>query len=179
MTGAGGRAGRIVAAVLMLTTAACSSSTKHVRERVSSTVAAAPTTTVPDVPVTPTCARNAATEAITGALASASAIGWAGNGQGVVTCLGGTFYVQGSTNRAYGFGIYGGGPTTWVDADGYLPEQITTFRHGGANVSITEFADDVNIGGNAYVVVYSRVVASNAGAQTIVADPKPTNGLVP
>ena len=40
------------------------------------------------------CAFNVATSAFTGAFGTASAIGWEGNDQGVVTCLGGTFYVQ-------------------------------------------------------------------------------------
>ena len=60
----------------------------------------------------------------------------------------------GSFNHAFGFGIYGGGPTTWVDADGYLPAQITSFTRQGAAVAITEFADRVVLGGNAYVAVY-------------------------
>ena len=40
------------------------------------------------------CTFNLATDAFTGADGSAAAIGWAGNHQGVVTCLGGTFLVQ-------------------------------------------------------------------------------------
>ena len=40
------------------------------------------------------CNFNLATDAFTGADATASAIGWEGNHQGVVTCLGGTFVVQ-------------------------------------------------------------------------------------
>ena len=77
------------------------------------------------------CALNAPTEAITGAYGSASAIGWAGNYQGVVTCLGGSFYVQDGIEKRFGFGIYAGGPTKWVDAEGYLPAQVTTFRSCG------------------------------------------------
>ncbi len=92
-----------------------------------------------------------------GADATASAIGWAGNHEGVVTCLGGSFYVLDGINRTYSFGLYRGGPTTWVDADGFLPAQITTFRRSGATVAITEFADELTIGGNAYVAVYCRV----------------------
>ena len=84
-------------------------------------------------------------------------IGWEGNQQGVVTCLGGTFIVQDGLYQDFGFGIYSGAPTTWSDADGCLPVQITTFSHSGAKVSITEFADRVVLGGDAYVAVYSRV----------------------
>ena len=110
----------------------------------------------------PTTARTTSnTEAFTGADGTASAIGWEGNHQGVVTCLGGTFFVQDGINKNYGFGIYTGAPTTWADADGYLPAQITTFQTLGANVSITEFADQVVLGGDAYVAVYSRVAVRN------------------
>ncbi len=73
------------------------------------------------------CKYNTSTSAFTGAGGTASAIGWEGNYEGVVTCLGGTFFVQDGINRDYGFGIYSGTPTTWTDAEGYLPAQITTF----------------------------------------------------
>ena len=126
-----------------------------------------------------TCTFNVSTDAITGAYGTASAIGWAGNAQGVTTCLGGAFYVQDGINRAFGFGIYSGSPTTWVDAEGYLPAQITTFGHRGATVAITEFADQVTLGGNAYVAVYSRVEVTNSTNHAVTADPEPSPGLIP
>jgi len=125
------------------------------------------------------CKFNTSTSAFTGAGATASAIGWEGNYEGVVTCLGGTFFVQDGINRDYGFGIYSGTPTTWTDADGYLPAQITTFSHDGAGVSITEFADKVVLGGEDFVAVYSRVAVRNPTARVIVADPDPSSGMVP
>ena len=73
------------------------------------------------------CALHLSNEAITGTHGTASAIGWPGNEHGVVTCLGGRFSVQGDIGRAFGFGIYAGEPTTWVDTDGYLPAQVTSF----------------------------------------------------
>jgi hypothetical protein len=124
------------------------------------------------------CAYNPTTEAITGANGSASAIGWLGNNQGVVTCLGGSFYVQGPTNKAFGFGIYAGQPLQWTDADGYLPAQTTTFTSNGLRVAITEFADKVTINADAFVVVYARVAVTNPTARTITGDPKPTPGFV-
>ena len=126
-----------------------------------------------------TCTFNVSTDAITGAYGTASAIGWAGNAQGVTTCLGGAFYVQDGINRAFGFGIYSGSPTTWADAEGYLPAQITTFGYRGATVAITEFADQVVLGGNAYVAVYSRVEVTNSTNRAVSADPRPSPGLIP
>jgi len=169
-----------------LLAAGCSSSSHHASAppasaspaSVASTTVAGPTTTVPNIPVTPTCAFKPDTEAVTGALGSASAVGWAGNGHGVVTCLGGIFYVQTDANHVFGFGIYAGGPTRWTDADGYLPAQVTTFRRRGVNVTITEFADRVTISGRAYVAVYSRVATSNPTNAPINADPQPSAGLI-
>jgi hypothetical protein len=125
------------------------------------------------------CTFNVDTQAFTGAFGTASEIGWEGNHQGVVTCLGGTFRVQNGIDRNYGFGIYTGAPTTWADASGYLPAQVTTFPLSGASVSITEFADRVVLGGDAYVAVYSRVAVRNPTGRGIVADPRPSSGLVP
>ena len=123
----------------------------------------------------------------TGADGTASEIGWEGNHQGVVTCLGGVFYIQDilfkndaigfGTN--YGFGIYDGGPTTWTDADGYLPAQITSFSRDGAKVSITEFCDKVVLGGDAFVAVYSRVAVTNPTDHVVEANPEASPGLVP
>ena len=132
-----------------------------------------------NVQTTSTCALNDATDAITGAYGTASAIGWAGNYQGVVTCLGGSFFVQDGIQKRFGFGIYAGGPTEWLDADGYLPAQITTFDRLGARVAITEFADELVLGGHSYVAVYSRVAITNETDSTVDADPEPTPGLVP
>ncbi len=124
------------------------------------------------------CKYNMNTDALTGAYGTASAIGWEGNYQGVVTCLGGTFYVQDDINRDFGFGIYDGAATTWTDAEGYLPAQVTTFRRSGAIVSITEFADKLELAGDAYVAVYSRVSVRNSTDRVIVADPDASAGLV-
>ena len=124
------------------------------------------------------CALNGSTDAFTGAYATASAIGWEANQQGVVTCLGGVFLVQDGIYRDYGFGIYNGAPTTWTDADGYLPAQITTFQRSGATVTITEFADRLVLGGHAFVAVYSRVAVHNPTGRPVTDAPDPTSGMV-
>jgi hypothetical protein len=123
----------------------------------------------------------------TGADGTASEIGWEGNFQGVVTCLGGVFYIQDvlypslgiGSGTNYGFGIYDGGPTSWTDADGYLPAQITSFSREGARVSITEFCDKVVLGGDPFVAVYSRVAVANPTNHVIDASPEASPGLVP
>jgi hypothetical protein len=140
---------------------------------------AAPSAPPASTPSRFTCAKDTSIDAVTGAYGSASAIGWAGNAQGVVTCLGGSFYVQGGIDKAYGFGIYAGSPVKWVNADGYLPAQITSFHRNGASVAITEFADQVVIEGDSFVVVYARVGIVNRTSRSVVADPDPSPGLVP
>jgi hypothetical protein len=160
--------GALVLVAVALAATACAGSAGRESVRVAATAG-----------TTSTCALNAPTDAITGADGSASAIGWEGNYQGVVTCLGGSFYVQDGIEKRFGFGIYAGGPTKWVDAEGYLPAQVTTFDRRGASVAITEFADEVVLGGNRYVAVYSRVAVDNPTGTTVAADPLPTRGLIP
>ncbi|HXX89054.1 MAG TPA: hypothetical protein VEI83_02370 [Acidimicrobiales bacterium] len=124
------------------------------------------------------CRYDTQTDAFTGAYATASAIGWEGNSEGVVTCLGGSFYVQSGINRGFGFGIYNGAATSWADLDGYLPAQVTTFARSGATVTITEFADRIVIDGDPFVAVYCRVAISNPTGRAVVEDPDPSPGLV-
>ena len=128
------------------------------------------------------CAFNVTTDAFTGAHGTASAIGWLGDHNSVITCLGGTFVVQdgpGGYFRDYGFGLYDGQRTAWVDAGGYLPEQVTTFHTGGARVAISEFADRLDIGGHPFVAVYCRVHVANRTGRALTVDPAPSPQLVP
>ena len=119
-------------------------------------------------------------------------IGWAGNTQAVVACLGGSSFVDTSgpdggpgsnstaavTGTTYGYGVYDDSPTTWTNADGYLPALVTTFHRDGAQISITDFGDDVTIGGNAFVIIYSRVQVTNPTGSTISIDPEASAGLI-
>ncbi|HEY1703088.1 MAG TPA: hypothetical protein VGG75_25590 [Trebonia sp.] len=111
--------------------------------------------------------------------ADASAVGWLGNGQGATACLGGSFYVPNGIDTSYGFGVYNDSPTTWANADGFLPALVTSFTSGGADVSITNFGDRVVIAGNPYVLVYSRVQVHNPASRPLTVDPEPSAGLVP
>ena len=154
-------------------------------------VAAAPPTTTSSRETTSSpgprpqyrCDFNVNTDAFTGAGGTASAIGWAGDHNSVITCLGGTFVVQDGPNgffEQYGFGIYDGQRTTWADADGYLPEQVTTFHTAsGAVVAISEFADQVTLGGNPFVAVYARVHVVNPTDKALTVDPQPSAALAP
>jgi len=183
--------GRRAAAALALVAAVGSFAGSEVdRPAAAAPVAGAPATTTGGGPASRydcDLTIRPADAAFTGADGTASEIGWEGNRQGVVTCLGGVFYIQDvlypdqgigfGTN--YGFGIYDGGPTTWTDADGYLPAQITSFSRDGAKVSITEFCDEVVLAGAPFVAVYSRVAVTNPTDHVVEADPDASPGLVP
>ena len=120
-------------------------------------------------------------------------IGWAGNSQGVVECLGGSFWVDTSgpdggpgsastaavTGTTYGYGVYDDSRATWANADGYLPALVTTFHRDGATISITNFGDDVTIGGHDYVIIYSRVAVTNPTGSPVSVDPEASAGLIP
>ncbi|HLN17023.1 MAG TPA: hypothetical protein VK277_09775 [Acidimicrobiales bacterium] len=115
----------------------------------------------------------------TGVDGTASAMGWQGNHNGVVACLGGSFFVENGVFKSYGFGIYTGTRTSWTNADGYLPALVTSFPHDGALVSITEFGDRVVLAGDAYVLLYARVAVTNPTGRRIAAAPEPSPELVP
>jgi hypothetical protein len=138
------------------------------------------------------CAANgpAGSQTVYGTFGDASVLGWAGNHQAVVACLGGSFFVisggqpgSGSTTpvtgTTYGYGIYNDTRTTWANADGYLPALVTTFHASGATIQITNFGDKVTVGGHAYVAIYSRVRVTNPTGQPLSIDPQPATGLIP
>jgi hypothetical protein len=138
------------------------------------------------------CAANgpAGSQTVYGTFGDASVLGWAGNHQAVVACLGGSFFVisggqpgSGSTTpvtgTTYGYGIYNDTRTTWANADGYLPALVTTFHASGATIQITNFGDKVTVGGHAYVAIYSRVRVTNPTGRPLSVDPQPSTGLIP
>jgi hypothetical protein len=138
------------------------------------------------------CAANgpAGSQTVYGTFGDASVLGWAGNHQAVVACLGGSFFVisggqpgSGSTTpvtgTTYGYGIYNDTRTTWANADGYLPALVTTFHASGATIQVTNFGDKVTVGGHAYVAIYSRVRVTNPTGQPLSIDPQPSAGLIP
>jgi hypothetical protein len=141
------------------------------------------------------CAPNgpAGSQTVYGTFGDASVIGWEGNSQGVVACLGGSFWVDTSgpdggpgsastaavTGTTYGYGVYDDSATTWKNADGYLPALVTTFHRDGATIAITNFGDKVTIGGHDFVIVYSRVAVTNPTGQAVTVDPQPSAGLIP
>jgi hypothetical protein len=159
----------------------------------ATTTAATPTPAATAAPPY-NCSPNgpAGSQTVYGTFGDAGVLGWTGNSQAVTACLGGSFWVDTSgpnggpgsastaavTGTTYGYGVYDDSPTTWTNADGYLPALVTTFHREGATISITNFGDDVRIGGHAYVIIYSRVAVTNPTGAAITIDPQPSAGLI-
>lgn len=156
--------------------------------------ASAPVTQAPSAagPAVYSCGPNgpAGSQTVYGTFGDAGVIGWAGNSQAVLACLGGSFFVMtgggpgsGSaapvTGTTYGYGIYNDSVTTWTNADGYLPALVTSFQRDGAHVTITNFGDQVTIGGHRYVAIYSRVTVANPTSGPVTLSPQASPGLIP
>jgi hypothetical protein len=192
LNGGNRRPGRLAAAVLIAIAgvlALCGTGALAA----AATPAAAASATVTAPPYN--CAPNgpAGNQTIYGTFGDASVIGWTGNSQAVTACLGGSFFVDTSppgagpgsgstaavTGTTYGYGVYNDTPTTWTNSGGYLPALVTTFHSGGARISITNFGDEVTVGGHDYVAIYSRVAVSNPTAAALSVDPEASPGLIP
>jgi hypothetical protein len=115
-------------------------------------------------------------------------LGWDGNFWPVFEFLSGSFFARGVSNTftqgsksycgaMYSFSAYdfGGAPAAqtvqWTEASGYLPAMTTTRTVGSVVISITDFADKVTIGGNPFVVIYSRVAVTNNGTAAVSVPP--------
>jgi hypothetical protein len=116
---------------------------------------------------------------VAGTFGDAGLIGWAGDKDGVVACLGGSFYVRDGKKATYGYGVYDDSRTQWRNAGGYLPALVTSFSRGGAKISITNFGDKVTIGGHAIVAIYSRVSVHNPTRRAVTVSPQASAGLIP
>ncbi len=122
-----------------------------------------------------------------------SILGWEGNYYAPFAYLSGSFFARGvngtytqSSNSYCGtmlsFGVYDAyahspGTVQWTLGDGYLPALTTAFTSGSVAVSITNFADSVTMGGQAFELVYSRVAIANSGTSTVTVDPQPSTNL--
>src|SRR5262245_56411753 len=121
-----------------------------------------------------------------------SAIGWQGNWYPAFAYLSGSYfargvpttYSQGGTNYCgamYSFGAYtyglsaGQSPPTqsiqWTMDSGHLPALRTSFTRNNIAISITNFANRVVIGGNAFVLAYTRVSVTNNGSAAVTVPP--------
>jgi len=119
-----------------------------------------------------------------------SAIGWQGNWYPAFAYVSGSYFgrgvpntfTQGSTSfcgamysfSAFTFGLAAGASPPaqsiqWTNESGYLPALRTSFTRNNVAISITNFANRADIGGNPFVLAYTRVsVTNNSGAAVTV-----------
>ncbi|MFL6119164.1 MAG: hypothetical protein ACJ73U_06060, partial [Actinophytocola sp.] len=113
-----------------------------------------------------------------------TAIGWDGNYWPVTAFLSGSFFARGVnstfnglcggmyTFSAYNFGSAPAAQSVqWTEDSGYLPAMTTTRTSGTVGITIKNFANRVTIGGNAFVLVYTRVSVRNNGSSPVTVPP--------
>lgn len=127
--------------------------------------------------------------------ANETVVGWEGNYYAPLAYLSGSYYARGVPEHytagsttfcgaMYSFGVYNfglaagqkpaPGSVTWTEGEGYLPAMTTAFSRGGADISITNFADQQSIGKSPVELVYTRVTVHNPGKTPIVVPPGAT-----
>jgi hypothetical protein len=121
-----------------------------------------------------------------------SAIGWQENWYPAFAYLSGSYfargvpttYRQGTTTYCgamYSFGVFtfglasGQSPPAqsiqWTMDSGYLPALRTSFTRNNVAISITNFANRTVIGGNPFVLAYTRISVTNNGTATVTVPP--------
>jgi len=121
-----------------------------------------------------------------------SAIGWQGNWYPAFAYLSGSYFArgvpttfaQGSTTlcgamysfSAFTFGLASGqSPPAqsiqWTMESGYLPALRTSFTRNNVAISITNFANRTVIGGNPFVLAYTRISVINNGTAAVTVPP--------
>ncbi|HET9140168.1 RICIN domain-containing protein [Actinophytocola sp.] len=121
-----------------------------------------------------------------------SAIGWQGNWYPAFSYLSGSYFARGVPNTytaggtsycgaMYSFGAFtfglaaGQSPPAqsiqWTQEQGFLPALRTSFTRNNVAISITNFANRVVIGGNPFVLAYTRISVTNNGTAAVTVPP--------
>lgn len=109
----------------------------------------------------------------------AAVFGWDGDRDAAIAYDNGSFLIRDGKNIIVGFGIaHYPGSLKWYNHSGYLPCLVTEFKSGQFYFKIMNFADKVTLGGNDYVIAYSRVSATNRGTQAGEIDPGPSASFI-
>lgn len=111
-----------------------------------------------------------------------STFGWDGDQNAAIAYDDGGYLVRhgDGTETRVAFGIFDDPSSLrWSMEDGYLPNLITEFERDGCLVRIENFADEVTIGGNAFVAAYSRVLVYNDSGTVKNMPPDPSPQLIP
>ena len=97
-------------------------------------------------------------------LSKAGVIGWDGDNESVICYLEGGYFIRDGRNILIEFNIAKDVKSIdWYNEEGFLPCLVSEFDTGNLNVKIKNFADRIEVGGRAYVAVYTGVEIKNNG----------------
>lgn len=117
-----------------------------------------------------------------------TAIGWDGNWYPAFSYLSGSYFARGVPNTynnlcgamysfsAYRFGLTSGQnvpaqSVSWTQDSGYLPAMRTSFTRNSVGIAITNFAYRTTIGGNTFLLVYTRISVTNNSSASVTVPP--------
>lgn len=94
-----------------------------------------------------------------------TSFGWEGDIDAPIAYVDGSYLLRSRDDARVTFGIKSvPGAIDWTQADGYLPALTSSFTKNGLTFAISNFADDVTIGGHRFEVAYSRMSVTNPGS---------------
>lgn len=105
--------------------------------------------------------------------------GWDGDKDAPIAYIDGSYKIRDGRNITVSFGIHDGEkPVKWYNDSGYLPCLVSEFEKDGVLVQIKNFGDKVTLGGNDYVIAYSRVSLTNQSSEVKELAPNPSPQLI-
>lgn len=93
------------------------------------------------------------------------ALGWEGDKDAPIVYVDGSYKLRGNGDKVIAFydRYLEDGAVNWYCSEGYLPCWISEFSADDFNWSISNFCDKITVGGNDFVIMYTRVVLENTG----------------
>lgn len=108
-----------------------------------------------------------------------ASFGCEGDKHAPIAYIDGSYRLRDRKNAFVTFGITDiDSDISWYNKEGWLPCFVSEFKKDGVDYRIESFADRVDIGGNAFEAVYSRVTVFNGSGRNVPV-PKASKMLVP
>lgn len=91
-----------------------------------------------------------------------SSFGWEGDKDAPIAFIDGSYLLRDRGNTLITFGLKNiQGKINWYNKEGWLPCFVSEYKTNEFECKVEDFADEVHISGNKYVVVYSRLTLKN------------------
>ncbi len=95
-----------------------------------------------------------------------SSFGWEGDKDAPIAYVDGSYLLRDRGNTLITFGLKNvQGKINWYNKEGWLPCFVSEYTASGFECAVESFADKVEIGGNDYVVAYTRLTLKNISAE--------------